>query len=72
LGAQPGFCFLLEELWVIVPRCRVTRRIPTPGHEIAGTILDGTSGLADVVDAIEPWVNCQGVPRVPSWRLLPV
>ncbi len=31
----------------------------TPGHEIAGTILDGPSGLADVTYAVEPWLNCR-------------
>ena len=35
----------------------------SPGHEIAGTILDGPAGLADVVYAVEPWVNCQGCPE---------
>lgn len=32
----------------------------TPGHEIAGTILDGPAGMADAVYAVEPWVSCQG------------
>lgn len=32
----------------------------TPGHEIAGTIIDGTPGMADVVYAVEPWVSCRG------------
>lgn len=31
----------------------------TPGHEIAGRILDGPAGLADVNYAIEPWISCQ-------------
>ena len=35
----------------------------SPGHEIAGTIRDGPPGLADVVYAVEPWVNCQDCPE---------
>ncbi|MGI9612894.1 MAG: alcohol dehydrogenase catalytic domain-containing protein, partial [Acidimicrobiales bacterium] len=31
----------------------------TPGHEIAGVVEDGTTGLDDAVYAIEPWVNCR-------------
>lgn len=30
-----------------------------PGHEIAGTLVDGPAGLADAVYAIEPWVSCR-------------
>lgn len=36
---------------------------PTPGPEIAGTALDAPVGMADVVYAVEPWVNCQGCPE---------
>ncbi|MCP4225086.1 MAG: alcohol dehydrogenase catalytic domain-containing protein [Actinomycetia bacterium] len=32
----------------------------TPGHEIAGRIVDGPTGMADVIYAVEPWVGCQG------------
>lgn len=30
-----------------------------PGHEIAGTVIDGPAGLADAVYAVEPWFNCR-------------
>ncbi len=33
-----------------------------PGHEIAGLVEDGPAGLADVVHAVEPWVNCRYCP----------
>jgi threonine dehydrogenase-like Zn-dependent dehydrogenase len=35
----------------------------SPGHEIAGTNLDGGGGLADAVYAVEPWINCQDCPE---------
>ena len=35
----------------------------TPGHEIAGRIVDGPSGMADVVYAIEPWISCEACPH---------
>ena len=31
-----------------------------PGHEIAGTLVEGSPGLPDVVYAVEPWVSCNG------------
>ncbi|MDH3295036.1 MAG: alcohol dehydrogenase catalytic domain-containing protein, partial [Acidimicrobiia bacterium] len=31
-----------------------------PGHEIAGTLVDGPPGLPDVVYVIEPWISCNG------------
>lgn len=34
-----------------------------PGHEIAGTVVDGPSGTADTVYAVEPWFNCQTCPE---------
>lgn len=37
-----------------------------PGHEIAGTILDGPSGLDDGIYAVEPWFNCQSCPHCAS------
>ncbi len=30
-----------------------------PGHEIAGTVIDGPQGLDDAVYAVEPWFNCR-------------
>ncbi len=30
-----------------------------PGHEIAGTIIDGAAGLPDRVYAVEPWISCR-------------
>ena len=30
-----------------------------PGHEMAGTVLDGPPGLDDALYAVEPWFNCQ-------------
>ncbi len=30
-----------------------------PGHEIAGTVVDGPAGLDDGLYAVEPWFNCQ-------------
>ena len=35
----------------------------TPGHEIAGTILDGPAGMVDQVYAVEPWLNCRSCPE---------
>lgn len=38
-----------------------------PGHEIAGTIVDGPPGFADQVYAVEPWITCRScVPCVRS------
>lgn len=31
----------------------------TPGHEIAGRLEVGETGMADVVYAVEPWVSCR-------------
>ena len=31
----------------------------TPGHEIAGTVVDGPPGMADAQYAVEPWIGCQ-------------
>jgi threonine dehydrogenase-like Zn-dependent dehydrogenase len=31
----------------------------TPGHEIAGTVIDGPAGVADAVHAVEPWIACR-------------
>jgi L-iditol 2-dehydrogenase len=36
---------------------------PTPGHEMAGRILEGPAGMADVIYAVEPWVACRGCPE---------
>ncbi|MGH1493749.1 MAG: zinc-dependent alcohol dehydrogenase [Acidimicrobiales bacterium] len=30
-----------------------------PGHEIAGTVVEGPAGLDDAVYAVEPWFNCR-------------
>lgn len=30
-----------------------------PGHEMAGTVVDGPTGLDDALYAVEPWFNCQ-------------
>lgn len=30
-----------------------------PGHEIAGTVVDGPAGLPDRVYAVEPWISCR-------------
>jgi threonine dehydrogenase-like Zn-dependent dehydrogenase len=31
----------------------------TPGHEIAGTLIDGPAGMLDAVHAVEPWIACR-------------
>ena len=30
-----------------------------PGHEVAGTVLDGPPGLDDALYAVEPWFSCR-------------
>mgnify|MGYP001813500358 CR=1 FL=1 len=38
------------------------RDYAVPGHEMAGTVVDGPAGLDDGLYAVEPWLNCRACP----------